>query len=178
MIGSSLARSISILHADLDLDADRDATAAYLLGRTEQLFSTSLVWKPGARELLVDVADSGIPAALVTSTHRRLTERALDTIGREFFAVSVCGNEVEMPKPHPEPYLRAAELLGADPARCVAIEDSPLGIAAAEAAGCVVLAVPSEVEVSPAPSTTVWSSLAGRSVSDLLKLPTLTDPVG
>jgi beta-phosphoglucomutase-like phosphatase (HAD superfamily) len=54
-----------------------------------------------------------------------------------------------------------------DPARSVAIEDSPLGIAAAEAAGCVVLAVPSEVELEPAPTRTLRSSLAGMTVADL-----------
>jgi HAD superfamily hydrolase (TIGR01509 family) len=135
MVGSSLARSISILHADLDVEADPESSGAYLLARTEELFRTDLVWKPGAEELLKAVRRAGIPAALVTSTHRLLTEVALDTIGRQYFATSVCGNEVGQPKPHPEPYLKAAAALEVDPSQCVAIEDSPLGIASAEAAG-------------------------------------------
>ena len=48
-----------------------------------------------------------------------------------------------MTKPDPEPYLLAAKLLGADPADCFALEDSPNGVASAEAAGCRVIAVPS-----------------------------------
>jgi HAD superfamily hydrolase (TIGR01509 family) len=167
MVGSSVARSVAILHSDLGIEADPESSGGYLIDRTAELFETELAWKPGARELLVAVHEAGVPAALVTSTHRRLTEIALDTLGREYFAVTVCGDEVRRPKPHPDPYLQATRLLGVDPARSVAIEDSPLGIAAAEAAGCVVLAVPSEVELEPAPTRTLRSSLAGMTVADL-----------
>ena len=167
MVGSSLARSIAIMHDDLGIGADPESSGAYLLESAEELFRTSLVWKPGARELLLGVQEAGLPAALVTSTHRRLTEIALDTIGREFFAATVCGDEVAHPKPAPDPYLRAAELLGAEPRHCVAIEDSPLGIASAEAAGCVLLAVPSEVPLASIPGRTVVASLVGVTVGDL-----------
>jgi HAD superfamily hydrolase (TIGR01509 family) len=167
MVGSSLARSISILHSDLDIEADPESSGAYLLARTEELFRTDLVWKPGAEDLLAAVHAAGVPAALVTSTHRRLTEVALDTIGRRYFAASVCGDEVGQPKPHPEPYLNAAAALGVDPTRCVAIEDSPLGISAAEAAGTAVLAIPSEVEIAPAPTRTIRESLLGLTLADL-----------
>jgi HAD superfamily hydrolase (TIGR01509 family) len=170
MVGSSLARSVAILHADLGIEADPESSGAYLTERTAELFRTDLVWKPGARELLEGVRAARVPAALVTSTHRHLTDIALDTIGREFFMATVCGDEVGRPKPHPDPYLRAAELLGADPAGCVAIEDSPLGIAAAEAAGCAVLAVPSEVPIEPAPTRTVRRSLVGLSIAELVGL--------
>jgi HAD superfamily hydrolase (TIGR01509 family) len=170
MVGSSLGRSVAILHSDLGIEADAESSGAYLTERTAELFRTDLVWKPGARELLEAVAAAEVPAALVTSTHRRLTEIALDTIGRENFAATICGDEVRRPKPHPDPYLRAAELLCVDPGRSVAIEDSPLGITSAEAAGCVVLAVPSEVAIDPAPTRTVWPSLAGRTVADLAAL--------
>ncbi len=157
MVGSSLARSIAILHDDLGIDADPESSGGYLTERTAELFRTDLVWRPGAQELLVAVHDAGVPAALVTSTHRRLTEIALDTLGRTQFKATVCGDEVTHPKPAPDPYLRAADLLGVDPRSCVAIEDSPLGITSAEAAGCAVLAVPSEVPIAPAPTRTVCS---------------------
>lgn len=167
MVGSSLARSIAIMHDDLGIDADPQSSGAYLTERAAELFRTALVWKPGARALLHAVHDAGVPAALVTSTNRPLTEIALDTLGRELFAASVCGDEVVRPKPHPEPYLTAAALIGASPEQCVAIEDSPLGIAAAEAAGCVVLAVPSEVAIEPTPTRSVRDSLAGLTVLHL-----------
>ncbi|HZC74285.1 MAG TPA: HAD family phosphatase [Jatrophihabitans sp.] len=170
MVGSSMGRSVAILHADLGVEADPESSAAFLTERTAELFHTALTWKAGARELLEAVRDAKVPAALVTSTHRYLTEIALDTIGREFFGAVVCGDEVRRPKPHPDPYLRAAELLGAEPGRCVAIEDSPLGITAAEAAGCTVLAVPSEIAIEPAPNRTVMASLVGLSVAQLAAL--------
>jgi HAD superfamily hydrolase (TIGR01509 family) len=170
MVGSSMGRSVAILHADLDVDADPESSAAYLTERTAELFRTDLAWRPGARELLVALRTAGVPTALVTSTRRHLTEIALDTIGREFFVATVCGDEVRRPKPHPDPYLRAAELIGADPARCVAIEDSPIGIASAEAAGCVVVAIPNDVDIAPAPTRQVLPTLAGVSVADLAAL--------
>jgi beta-phosphoglucomutase-like phosphatase (HAD superfamily) len=56
------------------------------------------------------------------------------------------------------------------PERCLAIEDSPSGIASAEAAGCLVVAVPNQVPVPPAPTRTVLSTLAGLSLTELIDL--------
>jgi HAD superfamily hydrolase (TIGR01509 family) len=170
MVGSSLGRSVAILHADLGVEADPESSGCYLTDRMAELLATDLVWRPGAEEFLVSVRDSGVPTALVTSTHRRLTDIALRSIGPEFFDVTVCGDEVERPKPHPDPYLKATRALGVEPAASVVIEDSPLGIAAAEAAGCVVVAVPSEVPIEPAPTRTVWPTLVGRGFADLAAL--------
>jgi beta-phosphoglucomutase-like phosphatase (HAD superfamily) len=64
-------------------------------------------------------------------------------------------------KPDPWPYLTAARLLGVDPARCVAIEDSATGVASAEAAGCAVLAVPCDAPVPAGPRRTLRDSLVG-----------------
>jgi len=63
-------------------------------------------------------------------------------------------------KPDPEPYLRAAKLLGVSPGLCSALEDSPNGVASAEAAGCRVFAVPSLLPIPPGPARTVVRSLA------------------
>ncbi len=167
MVGSSLGRSVALMHADLGIDADPETSGAFLLERAEQLFRTALEWRPGAQDLLWTVFDEGLPSALVTSTHRRLTEVALDFLGRDFFVASVCGDEVGQPKPHPEPYLRAAALLGADPVACAAVEDSPTGAASAQAAGCGVLAVPSAVPVGPAPRRVVRGSLLDVTLNDL-----------
>ena len=63
-------------------------------------------------------------------------------------------------KPDPEPYLLAARRLGADPRLCVALEDSPNGVAAAEAAGCRLVAVPSLVPIQAMPGRAVATSLS------------------
>jgi HAD superfamily hydrolase (TIGR01509 family) len=167
MTGSSLAPSIAILHDDLGIDADPESSAAYLMDRTTELFHTDLVWRPGAAELLRAVHQAGIPAALVTSTHRRLTEIALNLIGRQHFAATVCGDEVGHPKPHPDPYLTALSQLGVQAGDSVAIEDSPLGIASAEAAGCAVIAVPGDIPIAPAPTRVVIDSMRSLGVERL-----------
>jgi HAD superfamily hydrolase (TIGR01509 family) len=138
------------------------ATGEWIRERTARLFDDALPWRPGAREALTAVRASGLPSALVTSTERSLTELALGTIGREFFDVTVCGDEVDgLNKPHPEPYLRAARLLGVDPAGCVAVEDSQPGAASAATAGCVVLVVPNDVPVDGGERRVFRDSLVG-----------------
>ena len=126
-----------------------------------------LPWRPGAQEALRLVDGLGCPTALVTNTGRALTEAALDSIGREHFTVSVCADEVPRGKPDPDPYLRAAELLGVAPRRCLAVEDSPNGALAAERAGSAVLVVPCDVPVPAGPGRVLRLSLVGLTLDDL-----------
>lgn len=171
MVGTNMSVSMEILHTDIGRpELDRAGSVAWLETRMGELFAAGMIWKPGARELLAAVRAARVPAALVTATRRRLVETALETIGREFFAAVVCGDDTEETKPHPQPYLTAAALLGVPPARTVAIEDSPTGIASARAAGCVVLGVPSEVELAGTEGITVRDSLAGVDVPYLESL--------
>ncbi|MCL2780944.1 MAG: HAD family phosphatase [Actinomycetia bacterium] len=170
MIGSSLERSIAIVHEDLGIDADPRASGAFLTERTAELFRTELEWRAGAPELLEAVRRAGIPSVLVTSTSRELTEIALDFIGRERFVATVCGDEVARPKPAPDPYLAAAARVPADARACVAVEDSVLGLSSALAAGCAVLVAPCEVPIAPGPGYAVVDSLAGVGVADLAAL--------
>lgn len=104
-------------------------------------------WRPGARELLADVREQGIPTALVTMSWKRFATEVVDALPTGAFDASVVGDDVERGKPHPDPYLLAAERLGVDITRCLAIEDSPTGVASALAAGATVLAVPHHVDV-------------------------------
>jgi len=146
-------------------------TGTMIRRRTAGLFDDALPWRPGAREVLAAVRAAGLRSALVTSTERDLTDLALNTIGREFFDVTVCGDEVEgHNKPHPRPYLKAAELLGVAPERCVAVEDSPPGTASAVAAGCTVLVIPNDVEVEPGERRVFRDTLVGVDVPALAAL--------
>jgi HAD superfamily hydrolase (TIGR01509 family) len=168
MIGAPLATSMRILHADVGRpELDVETSGAWLENRMEDLFATALVWRPGAQELLAAVRAAGLPCALVTATRRKLVEIALDTLGRENFDAVVCGDEVQHSKPHPEPYLKAAGLLGVDANHCVAIEDSVNGTASAEAAGCPVLVVPSEAPVPAGPRRTQRETLVGIGLPEL-----------
>ncbi|MDN5748812.1 MAG: HAD family phosphatase, partial [Pseudonocardia sp.] len=138
IIGSNLPRTLRIMFDDLGLAAEPDRLAQarqLILDRTGELFADGLRWRPGARDALRAVTQAGWPTALVTNTGRALTELALDGIGREHFTVTVCGDEVAHGKPDPDPYLRAAELLGVDAGGCLAVEDSPTGALSAARAG-------------------------------------------
>jgi HAD superfamily hydrolase (TIGR01509 family) len=171
MIGTSMVESMRILHDDLGQPwRDPRISVAWLERRVRQLFAADLVWRPGARELLAEVRAGGVPTALVTATRRHLVEVALTTIGAANFDAVVCGDEVDEAKPHPQPYRRAAAMLGAHPSRCVAIEDSPTGTASARAAGCVVLAVPCEIELSDVDGLVVVESLRGVDLAYLREL--------
>jgi HAD superfamily hydrolase (TIGR01509 family) len=170
MVGTNMAQSMGILHADLGVDADPAQSVRWLEARVAELFSDGLVWRPGAAELLAAVRAAGIPTALVTATHRHLVEVALVTVGAHNFDAVVAGDDLDETKPHPAPYRTAAALLGTDPARCVAIEDSPNGIASALAAGCVVLGVPCEVGLGHLTGVTLADSLADVTVTDLGRL--------
>ncbi len=122
------------------------------------------------KELLEALAAEGTPMALVTNTQRALTDRALNSIGRDYFSASVCGDEVPRGKPAPDAYQRAAGLLKVSPAECLAIEDSVTGTAAAESAGCPVLVVPNDVAVPHGPRRRHVSSLAEVAVADLRRI--------
>jgi HAD superfamily hydrolase (TIGR01509 family) len=164
---------MQIIYTDLGLDPDADEMAAHsdwLHDYTADLFDGGLPWCDGARELLDTLANSAVPMALVTNTRRALTERALDSIGRHYFAASVCGDEVVRAKPAPDPYQRAAALLGFDPAQCLAIEDSVTGAASAEDAGCPVLVVPNDVEVPDSARRRHVTSLLGLDVARLREI--------
>lgn len=170
-VGGSAEDVIRIVYTDLGLPADPDdmaATADWLHEITGDLFDAGLPWCPGAQDLLAALAGSGVTMALVTNTRRALTERALESIGRHYFAASVCGDEVPRGKPAPDPYRRAAALLGLDPAHCLAIEDSVTGATSAEQAGCPVLVVPNDVEVPASPRRHHVSSLADVDLDRLL----------
>lgn len=171
MVGTSMVESMTILHGDLAQPwRDPDASTAWLEARVRQLFTTGLLWRPGARELLADVRAAGLPTALVTATRRHLVEVALTTIGVANFDVVVCGDDVSRTKPDPEPYRTAAALLGVPVGECVAIEDSPTGVASARAAGAVVVAVPCELDLSSLDGVVHVPSLTEVTIADLRRL--------
>ena len=100
----------------------------------------------GARELVGELRDAGVPIAVASSSHREWVEAALTGAGlREYFDQTTAGDEVSMGKPSPEIYLKAAQKLGFDPASCVAIEDAPAGVESANAAGMKVVLVRSQL---------------------------------
>ena len=159
LIGGSLQRTVSWLLAKAAASASREDVARWLVDEMAALIlARGLPLQPGAGPLLAALDAAGVPCALVTASSRAIMDAVLKVTGLSF-AVTVCGEDVGRPKPDPEPYLLAAGRLGVPAAGCVVLEDSPTGIAAARAAGCPVIAVPT-VPISPRPWLVTVKSLA------------------
>jgi HAD superfamily hydrolase (TIGR01509 family) len=129
--------------------------------------SGGLPWRPGARELLLALRAAEIPTALVTMSIGKLAHVVAAAIDFPAFDVIIAGDDVEHSKPHPQAYLRAAELLGVNPSDCVAIEDSSPGVTSASASGAATIGVPLNVPLPPGGGFVIWPTLAGHTVEDL-----------
>ncbi|MER7762367.1 HAD family phosphatase [Streptomyces sp. NPDC097619] len=134
-----------------------EALGAAFLTRVEE--GTPL--RPGAQALLTALEAEGVPFALVSASPRTVVDSVTrGALGHVPFALTLSADDVARTKPHPEPYLAAAGLLGVPIEHCVAVEDSPDGAASAEAAGCPLLVVPSLLPVPPSPRRRFADSLA------------------
>jgi HAD superfamily hydrolase (TIGR01509 family) len=107
---------------------------------------------------------------LVTMSWKSLATAVVDNLPKDSFAAVITGDVVLHGKPHPEPYLHAARLLGVELGACIAIEDSPPGVASAVAAGIPTIAVPHHVTVPKTVGAVQISTLAGLTPADLLPL--------
>lgn len=167
VVGGPMTRSAGFLIEATGADITLPELTELLNDSFEDRISRALPLMPGAARLLTELAGHEVPTALVSASHRRIIDRVLDSLGPQHFALTVAGDEVERTKPHPEPYLLAAAGLGADPARCAVVEDTATGVAAAAAAGCRVVAVPSVAPIASNGGCTVVSSLEDVDLSFL-----------
>lgn len=155
LIGKSLYDSSEILKTRLNI---KDLSIEEIIDRmTDDVIGnlrTKLPWRPGALEALMLLKQAGIKTALVTMSMRRMALAVVEAIDFQAFDVVVAGDDVQFGKPHPEPYEKAARLLGFEPNECVAFEDSVTGLTSAEAAGCVPVGIPNLMAL-PATGTRV-----------------------
>lgn len=166
LVGSGLWHSATVLQGR-GVALDQEAIIDHLTARVLDQARNSIPWRPGAKELLLELHNAGIPMALVTMSMRPLAEHIANDFDHPVFATIVSGGDVDHAKPHPQPYLKAATILGVDPGDCVAIEDSEPGLASATTSGAVVIGVPAHVDLSPSSSYTLWPTLVGRTIADL-----------
>lgn len=117
-----------------------------------ELFNTHykgvpLPTKPGIRELLSYLQEQDIKVGLASSTAQHLVRDEIGTAGLlPYFQTLVCGDMVEHSKPAPDIFLKACEILNADPTKSIAIEDSFNGIRSAHCAGMTPIMVPDQVQ--------------------------------
>ena len=160
IVGSSLEYATSKTVADFGLPISPQELGRRLVSRVCEIGEASKVpWRPGAYELLSLTVDLGIPTALVTSSYERFARIVVKDAPPGSLTTIVAGDHGLPGKPDPAPYLRAAELAGADPSSSLVIEDSFFGVRSGMAARARVVHVPYMVDVPPAPGLVKIDSL-------------------
>jgi HAD superfamily hydrolase (TIGR01509 family) len=167
LVGNSLIASGQYIRERLEIDLSAEDVVDYLVSRLAAALTEHIDWRPGARELIEALHVEGVQQALVTMSYTSIAEPVAASLP---FKAVVTGDIVSRPKPHPDPYLLAAELLGVDAEDCLAIEDSRTGAASANAAGCDVLVVPHFVEVPEAERRILHPTLADLTPETLFTL--------
>ena len=170
LVGNGLMDSATVLRA-AGVDMAPEAIVDKLTDDVRDSLATQGVpFRPGAKELLRDLHTAGIRTALVTMSLRRMARSVVDLIDFEAFEYIVAGDDVEHPKPHPAPYLRAAELLDIDITDALVIEDSGTGLRSGVASGAVTLGVPHMIPLEGYGAHALWPTLEGRSAADIIGL--------
>jgi len=152
------------------------------LAETPEFFTTKLVevqsekmrshtpFMPGAFELVKDLQRNGVKTGLVSASPRIIVDAVLDNIGADLFPFSISSDDVERTKPHPDAYLKAAQLTNSDIANCLVFEDSLTGVGAATSSGAWLVAVPHLVHVDESERVRVIKSLEQLSFAKLQEL--------
>ena len=164
LVGNTLLESGRYIRERLGSDLSAEAIVDRLVDRLADSLGGEVPWRPGAAELVRELAAAGCS---MIPTYERPAAPVAEALP---FDAVVTGDAVTHGKPHPEAYLRAAELLGVDPTQCLAIEDSRTGARSANAAGCLVLVVPHMVPVPPQERRVFRDTLAGMRLEDLRAL--------
>jgi HAD superfamily hydrolase (TIGR01509 family) len=170
LVGMALKDSTRLMGERFGVELDTDSVINELTDSVTAQLRREIPWRPGAQELLRELRRRGVKTALVTMSLRRMATQVVDAIPFDAFDVIVAGDDVIHGKPHAEPYLKAASLLGVDPKDCVAFEDSISGILSAEAAGTKAVGIPNVVLIPSNPDRILWETLEGKRLKDLKQL--------
>jgi HAD superfamily hydrolase (TIGR01509 family) len=162
-VGQAMDVSAGLLQ-DCGVDLSVDEIINDLLNRVVARLKNGIPWLPGAERILAELAAAHIPCALVTMAHSPVATRVASSAPIGTFHAIVAGDNVARGKPHPAPYLAAAELLGVEPTQCVAVEDSVNGTTSAQAAGMQVVVVPGVIPPPAAAGRHFVPSLEALSV--------------
>jgi HAD superfamily hydrolase (TIGR01509 family) len=171
LIGSDLRDAVKVWMSRLPSGAiTAEELAERMFRAVVDALKQEVEFRPGALELLQALRKEEVPCALVSASYRVMIDAVLSHLPPDLFDVIVAGDEVTNGKPHPEPYLTAADHLSVDPTQCVVIEDSNTGVQAGTAAGAYVIAVPQWVTIPDAPRRLVVDSLEPLSPESLRRL--------
>ena len=139
-----------------------DTQAAKMRGNTPTM--------PGAVELVRELQFHGIKTAWVSASPRNIVDAVLDNLGHDLFPFSISSDDVVNTKPHPDAYLKAANISQSDIANCLVFEDSLTGMKAATSSGAYLIAVPHLVTIEESARVRVIKSLTQLSHAKLEQL--------
>lgn len=170
-IGFSLYDTADLLRKKFNLQdhTDQQIVDELTNGVVEQI-EDKLPFRPGALELLKELREKQIPTALVTMSMTEMAKSVVNRIPFKAFDFVLGGDQVQFGKPHPEPYLRAAEKLGFEAKDCIALEDSKTGLTSAETAGAVAIGIPHIASIPDQPGRILIDSLQGMTVAELQRI--------
>lgn len=170
LIGMSLYDSSKLIKERLDSELHHEEIIEKLTDRVNQQLSRAIPWRPGAEDLLKMLKRRRVKTALVTMSMKRTALQVVEAIQFNAFDVVVAGDDVIYGKPHAEPYLKAAELLGVAPEDCIAFEDSITGILSAEAARTKAVGIPNMMLIPQNENRILWETLEGVTMKQLREL--------
>jgi HAD superfamily hydrolase (TIGR01509 family) len=166
MLGMSSPEWSRYLRDELGVPLSLEEISAAVVATLERRYRESLPLIPGAVDAVRRIAE-GWQLGLASSSNREIIDLVLEHAGlTDAFAVTVSSEEVARGKPAPDVYLEAARRLGANPARCVAIEDSSNGLRSAAGAGTAVVAIPNR-EFPPDPDALALADVVLGSIEEL-----------
>jgi beta-phosphoglucomutase-like phosphatase (HAD superfamily) len=163
MVGLQHEVSDLILQEHFGQGFDLDAWSSAVSGHFQEELAAGIALKAGVGEILDWLDDAGLPRAIATSSRLASLHQSLGPHGLvERFDALITRDLPIRGKPHPDPFLKAAEALGIAPGDCLALEDSHNGVRSASAAGMMTIMVPDMLD-----PTEEMESLCVRIARDL-----------
>ena len=158
-LGGPLSRVGQYMHDKCNQAETPDFFTNKLVEVQSEKMRSHTPFMPGAYELVKDLQKNGVKTGLVSASPRIIVDAVLDNVGAELFPFSISRDDVERTKPHPDAYLKAAQLTNSAIENCLVFEDSLTGVGAATSSGAWLVAVPHLVHVDESERVRVIKSL-------------------
>ena len=169
-LGGPLSRVGQYMHDKCNQAETPDFFTNKLVDVQSERMRSHTPFMPGAYELVQDLQRNGIKTGLVSASPRIIVDAVLDNVGAELFPFSISSDDVERTKPHPDAYLKAAQITNSAIGNCLVFEDSLTGVGAATSSGAWLVAVPHLVHVDESERVRVIRSLEQLNFSKIQEL--------
>ena len=169
-LGGPLSRVGQYMHDKCNQAETPDVFTNKLVDVQSERMRSHTPFMPGAYELVQDLQRNGVKTGLVSASPRIIVDAVLDNVGADLFPFSISSDDVERTKPHPDAYLKAAQITNSAIGNCLVFEDSLTGVGAATSSGAWLVAVPHLVHVDESERVRVIKSLEQLNFSKIQEL--------